>query len=109
MDFSTSAIYDIDKIAEFVFGNPNDRNNEVEITEDYEYDKEQKKMIPSGRSVKEVKTSDYTGQSTIRYNIIERLMSRLDDLYDEEESLGDIIAINTLEHNGFIIDPSKDE
>ena len=55
MEFNTDLVFDIDKIASFVFANPNDRTSEVEITESYEYDKDGKKMIPSTRQVKEVK------------------------------------------------------
>ena len=36
-------IFDVNNITSFVFGNPNDRTNEVEITESYVYDKENDK------------------------------------------------------------------
>ena len=52
MEFNTDLVFDIDKIASFVFANPNDRTSEVEITESYSYDKDGKKMIPSTRQVK---------------------------------------------------------
>ena len=52
---SVPYIFDINKITEFVFGNPNDKTNEVEITEHYIYDKESKSMMPNTREVKEVK------------------------------------------------------
>ena len=51
-------IFDINKITEFVFGNPNDKTNEVEITEHFIFDKDKNKMIPNTREVKEVKVND---------------------------------------------------
>ena len=39
MEFNKDLVFDINKIAEFVFGNPNDRTNEVEIVESYKFDK----------------------------------------------------------------------
>ena len=33
MEFNTDLVFDIDKIASFVFDNHNDRTSEVEITE----------------------------------------------------------------------------
>lgn len=110
MEFNTDLVFDIDKIASFVFANPNDRTSEVEITESYSYDKEGKKMIPSTRQVKEVKLNDYTSQNTLRYDIIKSLMERLDMIEDSEAmSLGESIALNTMEHNGFIISVNDNE
>ena len=110
MEFNKDLVFDINKIAEFVFGNPNDRTNEVEIVESYKFDKTNNKMIPSTRQVKEVKVNDYTGQNTIRYDIIKSLMERLDMIYDiNEMSLGESIALNTMEHNGFLIDINDNE
>lgn len=110
VDFSTTLVYDIDKIASFVFGNPNDRSSEVEIVESYEYDKDEKKMIPSTRQVKEVKANDYTGQNSLRYDIIKGMMEKLDTVEDfDSMTLGESIALNTMEHNGFIINDNDNE
>jgi hypothetical protein len=38
MNESMTLIFDINKITDFVFGNPNDRTNEVEITESFVFD-----------------------------------------------------------------------
>ena len=67
-------------------------------------------MIPSTRQVKEVKLNDYTSQNTLRYDIIKSLMERLDMIEDSETmSLGESIALNTMEHNGFIISVNDNE
>ena len=67
-------------------------------------------MIPSTRQVKEVKLNDYTSQNTLRYDIIKSLMERLDMIEDSEAmSLGESIALNTMEHNGFIISVNDNE
>ena len=58
-------IFDINKISEFVFGDPNKRNSEVEITETFVYDNEHDKMIPSTREVKEVKVTEDRTQSNM--------------------------------------------
>ena len=110
MEFNKDLVFDINSITDFVFGNPNDRTSEVEIIESYDYDKDEKKMIPSTRQVKEVKVNDYTGQNSLRYNIIKSLMDKLDMVESiDEMTLGETIALNTMEHNGFIIDTSENE
>ena len=103
-------VVDFNIITYFVFGNPNGRTSEVEIIESYDYDKDEKKMIPSTRQVKEVKVNDYTGQNSLRYDIIKSLMDKLDMVESiDEMTLGETIALNTMEHNGFIIDTSENE
>ena len=110
MEFNNDLVFDINSITDFVFGNPNDRTSEVEIIESYDYDKDEKKMIPSTRQVKEVKVNDYTGQNSLRYDIIKSLMDKLDMVESiDEMTLGETIALNTMEHNGFIIDTSENE
>lgn len=89
-------IYDINKICEFVFGNPNDRNCDVEITEKYDYSSGA--PVQTSREIKEVKQSDYTGQNTIRYDMIKMFMSILDEIEDVGEmTLGEKITYNTMQ------------
>ena len=110
MEFNKDLVFDINSITDFVFCNPNDRTSEVEIIESYDYDKDEKKMIPSTRQVKEVKVNDYTGQNSLRYDIIKSLMDKLDTVEDlDTMTLGETIALNTMEHNGFIIDTTENE
>ena len=110
MEFNKDLVFDINSITDFVFGNPNDRTSEVEIIESYDYDKDEKKMVPSTRQVKEVKVNDYTGQNSLRYDIIKSLMDKLDTVEDlDAMTLGETIALNTMEHNGFIIDTTENE
>lgn len=91
-------IFDVNNITSFVFGNPNDRTNEVEITESYVYDKESDKMIPNTKEVKEVKVNDYTGQNTIRYDLVKTFIDILDAVEDEKiMSLGQKITFNTMQ------------
>jgi len=94
----TNFVFDIDKISEFVFGDPNKRKSEVEITDNFVYDKEEKTMIPSTREVKEVKVTDFTGQNTIKYDLIKMFIDMLDSIEDlEAMSLAQSITLNTLE------------
>lgn len=91
-------IFDINKITDFVFGNPNERTNDVEITENYVFDKELDKMIPNTKEVKEVKVNDYTGQNTIRYDLVKTFIDILDAVEDPNiMSLGQSITYNTMQ------------
>lgn len=95
---NNNLIFDINKITEFVFGNPNDRTNDVEITETYIYDGESSKMHPNTKEVKEVKQGDYTGQNSIRYDLIKTFIEILDAVEDPElMSLGQVITLNTMQ------------
>jgi hypothetical protein len=105
----TNLIFDINKISEFVFGDPNKRNSEVEITEHFVYDKEQDKMIPNTREVKEVKVTDFTGQNTIKYDMIKMFIDILDSIEDlKVMTLGQSVTLNTLEAYELIKDPKQD-
>ena len=91
-------IFDINKITDFVFGNPNERTNDVEITENYIFDKNLDKMIPNTKEVKEVKVNDYTGQNTIRYDLVKTFIDILDAVEDPNVmSLGQRITYNTMQ------------
>lgn len=95
---NNALIFDINKITDFVFGNPNDRTNDVEITENYVYDEEKDEMIPNAREVKEVKVNDYTSQSPIRYDLIKTFIDILDSVEDVKlMSLGQQITFNTMQ------------
>jgi hypothetical protein len=102
-------IFDINKITEFVFGNPNDKTNEVEITENFIYDKDSKSMIPNTREVKEVKVNDYTGQNTIRYDMVKMFIDILDSIEDEKVmSMGQNITLNTMKAYELIKDINEE-
>lgn len=91
-------IFDINKITDFVFGNPNERTNDVEITENYVFDKNLDKMVPNTKEVKEVKVNDYTGQNTIRYDLVKTFIDILDAVEDPNiMSLGQSITYNTMQ------------
>lgn len=103
-------IFDINKITEFVFGNPNDKTNEVEITEHFVYDRDSKTMLPNSREVKEVKVNDYTGQNTIRYDMVKMFIDILDSIEDEKiMSLGQNITLNTMKAYELIKDVNENE
>jgi phosphoglucomutase len=101
--------FDINKICDFVFGNPTDRTNDVEIVEKFNY--ENGKMIPATREVKEVKVNDYTGQNTIRYDMVKMFVDILDSIEDMNVmTLGQSLTVNTMEAYGLIREPEeKDE
>ena len=101
-------IFDINKITEFVFGNPNDRTSDVEITETSVYDEENNKMVPNIREVKEVKQNDYTGQNTIRYDMVKTFIEILDGVEDTNiMTLGQAITFNTMKAYELIKDVNE--
>ena len=106
---STSYIFDLNNITSFIFGNPNDKTNEVEITENFVYDKDAKSMIPNTREVKEVKVNDYTGQNTIRYDMIRMFIDILDSIEDPKVlTMGQNITLNTLKAYELIKDINEE-
>lgn len=102
-------IFDLDNITNFVFGNPNDKTNEVEITEHYIYDNDTKTMLPNTREVKEVKVNDYTGQNTIRYDMIKMFIDILDSIEDPKVmSMAQNITLNTMKAYELIKDINEE-
>lgn len=103
MKFSNNLIFDINNITDFVFGDPNDKTNDVEITETYKFDKDSNKMNLDKKEVKEVKATDYTGQNTIRYDLIKMFIDILDSIEDTDMmSLGQQVTLNTMQSYEFI-------
>lgn len=98
MKKNSTLIYDINKMCDFIFGNPNDKTSEVEITENYEYNKESNEMVPATKTIKEVKVGDYSGQNTMRYDMIKMFIEILNDIEDPKlMTLGQGITLNTME------------
>jgi hypothetical protein len=94
----TNLIFDINKISEFVFGDADKRTSEVEITENFIYDKDENKMIPNTREVKEVKVKDDVGKFSIRYDMIKMFIDIMDSVEDLSAlTLGQEITVNTME------------
>ena len=94
----TNLIFDINKISEFVFGDADKRSSEVEITENFVYDKGEDKMIPNTREVKEVKVKDDVGKFSIRYDMIKMFIDIMDSVEDLSAlTLGQEITVNTME------------
>ena len=93
-----SLIYDINKIMEFVFENDTNRTNDVEITETYIYDEEQDKSVLESKQVRETKLNDYTGQNTIRYDLVKMFIDTLNGVEDMKlMTLGENITLNTMQ------------
>jgi hypothetical protein len=94
----TNLIFDINKISEFVFGDADKRTSEVEITENFIYDKDENKMIPNTREVKEVKVKDDVGKFSIRYDMIKMFIDIMDSVEDLSNlTLGQEVTVNTME------------
>lgn len=106
---NSSYIFDLNNITSFIFGNPNEKTNEVEITDNFVYDKDTKSMIPNSREVKEVKVNDYTGQNTIRYDMIRMFIDILDSIEDPKVlTMGQNITLNTLKAYELIKDINEE-
>jgi hypothetical protein len=90
-------IFDINKIVDFIFSNSNDRTSDVEITENFVYDDDNAKMLPTTKEVKEVKVNDNSNQNTIKYDLIKMFIEILDAVEDPTAmSLGQGITFNTM-------------
>ena len=73
------------------------------------YDKDTKSMIPNTREVKEVKVNDYTGQNTIRYDMIRMFIDILDSIEDPKVlTMGQNITLNTLKAYELIKDINEE-
>ena len=106
---NTPYIFDLNNITSFIFGNPNEKTNEVEITDNFVYDQDSKSMIPNTREVKEVKVNDYTGQNTIRYDMIRMFIDILDSIEDPKVlTMGQNITLNTLKAYELIKDINEE-
>ena len=106
---NTPYIFDLNNITSFIFGNPNEKTNEVEITDNFVYDKDTKSMIPNTREAKEVKVNDYTGQNTIRYDMIRMFIDILDSIEDPKVlTMGQNITLNTLKAYELIKDINEE-
>ena len=106
---NTPYIFDLNNITSFIFGNPNEKTNEVEITDNFVYDKDSKSMIPNTREVKEVKVNDYTGKNTIRYDMIRMFIDILDSIEDPKVlTMGQNITLNTLKAYELIKDINEE-
>lgn len=110
---NTTLIYDINKICDFVFGEQNSRNSDVEITETFQYEDDgsgQTIQVPIMKEVKEVKQSDNSNQNTIRYDMMRMFIDILNDVQDDDlMTLGERITLNTMEAYGLIKDSNEAE
>lgn len=60
-------------------------------------------MVLNEKQIKEVKVNDYTGQNTIRYDLVKMFIEILDEADDLNElSVGQQITLNTMESYGLI-------
>ena len=55
-------------------------------------------MVLNGKVIKEVKTNDYTVQTTMRYDLMKMFIEILNDIEDTKiMTLGQSITLNTME------------
>lgn len=91
-------IFDLEKMTAFIFSNSNDRSNDVEITERYDYNAKGE-LTPRQKTVKEVKVN----QNTIKYDLIKMFIDILDAVDDTNlMSLGQKLTMRTMEAYGLI-------
>lgn len=96
-------VFDLEKITDFIFGDPNARTNDVEITESYKRDQSTGTLLLDGKQIKEFKVNDYTGQNTIRYDLVKMFIEILDEAVELDDlSVGQQITLNTMESYGLI-------
>ena len=101
---NSNLIYDLDGIKDFIFGNENDRNSEVEITET-QVRNNKGKLETETRVTREVKSKD-TNKWSVNYDMIKMFMDILDNVEIDQEiaplSLGQKMVLNTMGSYGLI-------
>lgn len=99
-------IFDINKINDFIFKDFGDRTKDVEILDEFTYG-EDGKPRQTKKEVRETKVSDFSGQTT-RYDLVKTLIDILQSIELDEGgqanimTLGQVIALNTLDSYGLI-------
>jgi hypothetical protein len=67
-------------------------------------------MLPNTREVKEVKVNDYTGQNTIRYDMLKMFIDILDSIEDPKVmTMGQNITLNTMKAYELIKDINEND
>ena len=101
---NSNLIYDLDAIKDFIFGDNDGRNSDVEITESQVRDANGN-LETESRITREVKSTD-SNRQTIRYDMIKMFMDVLDNVEIEQEiaplSLGQKMTLNTMASYGLI-------
>lgn len=100
-------VFDFNEIKDFIFEerSKTEKTHDNEITETYGLNDDGKQTLLS-RVIHEVKGSDFSGNETIRYDIIKTFIDMLDNVEIDTSmtpmSLGQRIVLNTMINYGFI-------
>ena len=95
--------FDLNAINDYIFGDPDERQSAVEITESQAYDESTKSLITVNKVIREVKESnDMTNKQTIRYDLVKMFIDILNDPEGMEISTGQKAIINTMLKYGLI-------
>jgi len=98
-----SLYFDLNAINDYIFGDPDERQSAVEITESQAYDENTKSLITVNKVIREVKESnDMTNKQTIRYDLVKMFIDILNDPEGIEASTGQKAIINTMLKYGLI-------
>ena len=77
-------IYDINKIIDFVIGDPNDRTRDSEIIETYKPSENGNDIVLDKKVVKEVKISDNSANFGVRYDLIKSFIEIINEVEDTD-------------------------
>ena len=102
--------FDLDAINNYIFGEDEERQSAVEITEVQALADNGKDLVTVNKTIREVKESnDMTNKQTIRYDLIKMFIDILNDTEGMEYSEGQKTIINTMANYGLIHNNEEDE
>ena len=95
--------FDLDAINNYIFGDDDERQSAVEITEVQALAENGKDLVTVNKTIREVKESnDMTNKQTIRNDLIKMFIDILNDAEGMEYSDGQKTIINTMANYGLI-------
>ncbi len=101
--------FDLDAINNYIFGDDDERQSAVEITEVQALAENGKDLVTVNKTIREVKESnDMTNKQTIRYDLIKMFIDILNDAEGMEYSDGQKTIINTMANYGLIHEDIED-
>ena len=87
-------VFDFENIINFIF-TQNEQTTDSEFVDVYSSD-ESNNLVLNQRQIREVKNSDTTSKSTIRYDLVKMFIEYLMDADFNEPSFGEAMVLNTM-------------
>lgn len=113
IDFYENTYYiNIDEVFKLVSYSDRVERKETEITDGYQYDSDENRLVPLNKMVREIKSPTDSQIDNIRYDFIKFLIEKILDLDFESiksGSYGAEICLNSLLKKGILVKIKKDD